>query len=101
MEMNISVTKDNLTIRDSFMVVSENEMKEILLQVKEKYADCRVFGNRSIVNLINEWMSHNLLFELGFMTAFTQHVDLVSNQRWFLRIPYFLLGNLYRMFVRR
>lgn len=99
--MNISVTKDNLTIRDSFMVVSENEMKEILLQVKEKYADCRVFDNRSIVNLINEWMSLNLLFELGFMTAHTQHVDLESNQRWFLRFPYFLLGNLYRMFVRR
>lgn len=29
--MNISVTKDNLTIHDSFMVVSENEMKKILL----------------------------------------------------------------------
>lgn len=70
--MNISVTKNNLTIRDSFMVMSENEMKEILLQVKETHAECRVFGNRSIVNLINEWMSHNLLFELGFMTAYTQ-----------------------------
>lgn len=99
--MNISVTKDNLTIRDSFMVMSENEMKEILLHIKEKHAECRVFDNRSIGNLINEWMSHNLLFELGYMTAFTQHVGLGSNQSWFLRFHYFLLGNLYRMFVRR
>lgn len=99
--MNISVTKDNLTIHDSFMVASENEMKEILLQVKEEHAECRVFDKRSIDNLVNEWMSHNLLFELGFMMAHTQHVDLESNQRWFLRFPYFLLGNLYKMFVRR
>lgn len=101
MKMNILVNRDNLTIHDSFMVVSENEMKEVLLQVKEEHSECRVFDNRSIGNLVNEWMTHNLLFELGFMTAFTQHVDLGSNQRWFLRIPYFLLGNLYRMFVRR
>lgn len=99
--MNISVTKDNLTIHDSFMVVSENEMKEILLQVKEKHAECRVFDNRSIGNLVNEWMAHNLLFELGFMIAHTQHVDLESNQKWFLRFPYFLLGNLYRIFFRK
>lgn len=99
MKMNILVNRDNLTIHDSFMVVSENEMKEVLLQVKEEHSECRVFDNRSIGNLVNEWMAHNLLFELGFMTAHTQHVDLESKQKWFLRFPYFLLGNLYRFLI--
>ena len=68
MKMNILVNRDNLTIHDSFMVVSENEMKEVLLQVKEEHSECRVFDNRSIGNLVNEWMAYNLLFELGFMS---------------------------------
>ena len=101
MKMNILVNRDNLTIHDSFMVVSENEMKKVLLQVKEEHSECRVFDNRSIGNLVNEWMAHNLLFELDFMTAHTQHVDLESKQKWFLRFSYFLLGNLYRFFDRR
>ena len=101
MKMNILVNRDNLTIHDSFMVVSENEMKEVLLQVKEEHSECRVFDNRSIGNLVNEWMAYNLLFELGFMMVHTQHVDLESKPKWFLRFPYFLLGNLYRFFDRR
>ena len=89
MKMNILVNRDNLTIHDSFMVVSENEMKEVLLQVKEEHLECRVFDNRSIGNLVDEWIAHNLLFELDFMTAHTQHVDLESKHTWFFTISLF------------
>ena len=69
MKMNILVNRDNLTIHDSFMVVSENEMKEVLLQVKEEHSECRVFDNSIIaVSAILSMNGWRIIFCLNLVS---------------------------------
>lgn len=90
--MDISITKNNIHIEDSF-ATPKRHIKGDLVVILE-YADrqnCEVC-NRSLNSLCLEWYAHNLLYKLHIKRARTKDVDLNYPQTWKERMFYPILG---------
>ena len=92
-KVDVSVTDDNVHIKDSYKVGVLNNMLYILAVIKSKYPSCNTF-KRSERSLINEWRAHNLLYTFGLFKSHTKDVDLDAS-KWYTEIIYFILSILY------
>ena len=99
MNIDISITKNNIHIEDSFDV-PKRDIKGDLVVILE-YADrqdCKVC-NRSLKSLCLEWYAHNLLYRLHIQRARTKDVDLNFPQSWKERVFYAIIGTIAWIFI--
>lgn len=86
---------NNVCVECSALVNIKEDIKEFVGRMKERFKDNKVLSERSETSLINEWCSHNLLYELGVKQARTFSVDFERKVPFLKRIAYFILGNIY------
>lgn len=89
---NIEVYKDRIKILDSYKISSRKEMRRVLVEILRESPDCEVFYSRTFPNLIREWVAHNRLYKLGIRRSHTKNVCLEANQKWYMKILYFLIS---------
>lgn len=88
------VNSNNTTIYNSYKISHIDEMKMILDYIRKKFPESSI-NKRSNFSLINEWRTHNLLYNFGIYKDKTKHVDLnIDNSIWF-NIGYFIGSILY------
>ena len=93
-ELEISVSENNVNIKNSFKVKSKKDMYEIIKRIKENNPSNRIV-NLSNFLLVQEWASHNLCYQLGLYKGRTRDVDLDANKPWYIKIVYGIFGFLY------
>lgn len=76
----ITCTKNNIHIKDSYKVKSEIKMKIILEEILAE--TCREFKyRRSIDSWVKEWKAHNKLYEMNIARSHTADVDLNEDEK--------------------
>lgn len=97
--MTIILTTDNIHIQDSFKVKYRKEMRTILDEMLIQIKECQItmdtpFNHRSIESMVNEWLAHNNLYQLGYKVEQTGHVDLNYPQPWYITLAYWFLSRI-------
>ena len=69
----------NMTICNSHQIKNRNEQIEILKILLEYEKEYPSNWNRSIESMINEWIIHNICYNLDLETHRTEQVDLDNN----------------------
>jgi len=77
-------------IINSYQVTKRSRIKEILYVFKLEHSDIKF--NRDINLLVKEWIVHNRLYKLGLFRNRTKDVDLEYQQKWYLKVIYWILG---------
>lgn len=92
----VSCSENNTNIQYSYRCTSISEMRSILKQCRSKNnMSHKAILKRSILGMVTEWRSHNLLYSLGIYRDHTESVDLEYPQKWYYKIAYFVLAGLY------
>lgn len=89
-DLTIRYSKTNLVIINSYKVHDKQKMKSILIMLLKVIP--LYYTNRSIYSLMNEWVAHNLLYELNICKRHTQDCDFESKQKIHMSIFYFILS---------
>lgn len=79
--IDYAVCSSFLTIYDSYKIEDEDEMIRIIVGFDE-------LNGRSAASIINEWKSHNLLYNMGMFIKHTRHLDIEYNIKWYMDIFY-------------
>lgn len=87
-----NITNNNIQIKDSYTVLNKEIMNSVLNTIKRKYPDCKVFEIREWDNLLSEWKAHSRLYKWGLFKSHTKDVDLDTDEPWWRRILYSILG---------
>ncbi len=92
------VNKNNIHIEDSYNIYKKSEMLSIINEIRSRYSEDECLPlKRTNKSLLNEWCTHNLLYDLHILRSHTADVDLDYHQKWYLGIGYFIFGNLYKI----
>lgn len=92
---NYKVTKDNITIYNSYLIKSKADMSFVLSVIKYNYPQSDYIVNQLDKDtMINEWRGHNLLYNLHLFRSHTKDVDINKNP-WYLKVGYWILSKLY------
>lgn len=94
--VNYCLTKNALSIEDSYKVTHRADMELELNYIRNTNpdkCDYPIF-KRSNKNLIREWCSHNLFYNLNLFRSHTKTVDFESPQKWYFKVAYFI-GSLF------
>lgn len=91
-----NINNEGLSIPDSWNIKYKYEMDFVLNCIKtdNKDKDYNVL-KRSNENLIKEWRSHNILYNLGLFKPHTETVDFEYPQKWYYKLCYFIIDLLY------
>lgn len=96
--LKVDLTNDNTTIFDSYRIKSPSDMKLTINEIKnfiknddEEYA----INKRSIIGMIHEWRTYNLLYSLGIFRNRTKDVDLNIEHKWYIKVMYFICSLFY------
>lgn len=95
----VHVTRDNITIIDSYRIKKYKDMKMFLCKVKTAIPKSYAIKGRSVSSMIREWRAHNLLYSLGILKDRTGSVDLNTGQSWYIKALYFIISPLYFNFI--
>lgn len=85
--LSYKLTADNLHIDDSYKIRKRKAMQTYLIYIYE-YAvthddDYSIYKKRTIKSMIEEWRSHNLLYDLHLFRSRTKDVDInVPSKFW-------------------
>lgn len=93
----VLISQDDVKIIDSYKIKSIKNMKCVINSVREKCDTTYVIHKRSMYSLINEWRTHNLLYDLYIKREQTKDVDL-DNETLFRKICYSILSIFYPHF---
>lgn len=94
-KIEYTVTKDTIHIKDSYKVTKKIDMLEILSRIKlTHYGSSYFFYMMPYKALLEEWRSHNLLYDLHLFRHHTKDVDLNKNP-WYIRLAYTILSKFY------
>jgi hypothetical protein len=93
-ELIISVSENNVNIKNSFKVKSKRDMYKIIKQIKCKYPENNISKISDFI-LVQEWATHNLCYSLNIYRERTKDVDLDYNKKWYYKIAYGIIGFLY------
>ena len=98
-DVHITCTSTNLHIVNSYKIKSRKQMVEIIQGVIDiikpsKINEYAVF-KRTINSMVNEWCTHNILYELGIFKERTASVDLNYPLKWYWRLMYNIIGKFY------
>ena len=93
----VTITSNNINIKNSYKVTSRERMKVILNIIKEYVEDYgegieNPFDHSSIKSMIREWVAHNNLYKLGYKKQQTKDVDLDHPQKWYIPVIYWVLS---------
>lgn len=76
--VTIDVYEDYITIWNSFKITKISHMLEVIETIRQ-YS--RIY-NRSNFQLVSEWRSHNLLYDLNYETVKTKDVNFNPDVLW-------------------
>lgn len=93
----VIINKDDVCIIDSYKIKSIKNMKYVINSVREKCDKTYIIHKRSMYSLINEWRTHNLLYDLHIQRKRTKDVDL-NNEPLYRKIGYTILSVFYLHF---
>jgi hypothetical protein len=94
-KIKYDVTTDNIHIKDNYKITKEKEMKRILNLIKLQYYSSQYFFYLiPLKDLINEWKTHNLFYDLHLFRSYTKDVDL-NKHSWFIKLIYSILSKFY------
>jgi hypothetical protein len=88
--LDYRLSNNLIHIIDSYKINDIEEMKQFLLSIRAKHRSMSVF-DRSIDNMIKEWVSHNILYKLHIFRSHTKDVDLEYPQKWFYKLGYSII----------
>lgn len=95
-QLEVTILPNNTNIKDSYLVKSREDMKNILTQISLPNFSNYACDKRTIKSMIQEWCVHNLLYNLGVFKKKTKDVDFEYPQKWYVKIGYIILAPLYR-----
>lgn len=84
---------NDVKVFESYKVKKKSEMEELLDYWRGEYITL-VF-QRTNKSLINEWRSHNLLYNLHLFRSHTTDVDLNYPEKWYMKIIYGIISFIY------
>jgi len=93
-ELSVFFSNNNIHIRDSYLVKSDEDKIEILDAIISSDEYIKENHNRSRGSYLREWKAHNVLYEWGIAPSRTASVDLNEDEGLFRRICYFFLSKL-------
>lgn len=96
-DFKVTITSNNINIKNSYKVTSRERMKVILNIIKEYVEDYdegieTPFDHRSIKSMVREWVAHNNLYTLGYKKEQTKDIDLDYPQKWYISVIYWVLS---------
>ena len=97
--LEITVTTNNIHIKDSYTVTKRTEIRNVLNTLEEYLKESNItmdnpFNHRSINSMVNEWIAHNNLYILNYKREQTGSVDLNHPQPWYMPILYWLFSRI-------
>lgn len=95
--LQITITPNNINIKDSYTIRNPFEMRVILKEIKEFLKENNItmdtpFNHRSLWSMIREWVSHNNAYVIGYKRERVGSVDLNFPQKWYVKVLYFILS---------
>ena len=96
-DLQITITPNNINIKDSYTIKDPFEMRVILKEIKEFLKENNItmntpFNHRSFWSMIREWVSHNNAYIIGYKRERVGSVDLNFPQKWYVKVLYFILS---------
>ena len=96
-DLQITITPNNINIKDSYTIKDPFEMRVILKEIKEFLKENNItmgtpFNHRSLWSMIREWVSHNNAYVIGYKRERVGSVDLNFPQKWYVKVLYFILS---------
>lgn len=92
-----TVTKDNIHIKDSYKIVRKEDMIRVLSEIQADYITDHndyFFFHIPFKGMIDEWRTHNLLYDLHIFRSHTKDVD-INKHKWHIRVLYAILSLFY------
>lgn len=89
--MVVTVSTNNINIKDSYTVTSKDKMREVLFAIQHEHPECNSF-KREYDEMIAEWRTHNRLYRWGLWKSHTKDVDINYPVKWYIQLIYNILG---------
>ena len=79
-QIEYTYNKDNIHIKDSYLITSKDEMFTILREIRAEAARNGCFYDRDNKSWLVEWCAHNRLYNFGIERHRTDAVDLSESE---------------------
>lgn len=96
--MKYKIYADRVKLVDSCFVHKADFDRE-LNKIRNLHPSCRLW-HRSDANIKREWAAHVLAYNLGINPVKTESVDLEYEQKWWMSLAYFIVGNIALIFIK-
>lgn len=96
--MKYKIYADRVKLIDSCFVHKADFDRE-LNKIRNLHPSCRLW-HRSDANIKREWAAHVLAYNLGINPVKTESVDLEYEQKWWMSLAYFIVGNIALIFIK-
>ena len=90
--MKYKILGDRVKLIDSCWT-PKSKFKEELDRIRSLHPTCRLW-RRSDGSLRREWAAHNWAYSLGIKRDKTEDVDLNYEQKWYVKLAYFVVGTI-------
>ena len=88
----INYSETNIHIQDSFKITDKKVMQLVLNDIVNKAAKNNIVYKRTINSWINEWVSHNYLYNKNIEVERTASVDLNEDEKPIRKIGYWFIS---------
>ena len=96
--MKYRIYGDRVKLYDSYLIPKSKYSRELGM-IRNLHPTCRLW-HRSEANIKREWAAHSLAYSLGIKPAKTESVDLEYEQKWWMSLAYFIVGNIALIFIK-
>lgn len=87
---------NTLSIPESYKIHKKSDMNDALNEIRhDNEAAHYNILKRTNKNMIREWRSHNLLYDLNIARRRTAQVDFEYPQKWYYKLAYGILSLFY------
>lgn len=88
----VTITFHNINIQDSYRLTRLQDKYDILMLVVNSIPMDYPVSKRSLLSMLLELSSHNLLYRLNYKRVRTGSVDLDTSSKWNIKVAYSLIG---------
>lgn len=96
--MKYKIYGDRVKLIDSCFT-RKGDFDRELNKIRNLHPSCRLWF-RSDANIKREWAAHVLAYNLGIKRDKTESVDLEYEQKWWMSLAYFMVGNIALIFIK-
>lgn len=96
--MKYKILGNRVKLFDSCEIPKAKFSRE-LDKIRNLHPSCRLWF-RSEGNIKREWAAHVLAYNLGIRRDKTESVDLEYEQKWWMSLAYFIVGNIALIFIK-